>query len=174
MFLQKQTYLYLKQEDKFIYYLLFIFFIIEKFIKYILLYTLSLIKMKKETVTDNSGYITKCDDLKQFESGASRDNPEGKGAYELISPLALKRLALVYERGAKQKGDRNWEKGFPMSRCIQSALRHIEQYLEGLRDEDHLAAASWNLFAAIHFEEQIKRGNLPENLNDLPNYVYKP
>ena len=116
-------------------------------------------------------YITKAKDIKDFESGAKRDNPEGKGAYELISPIALKRLAQVYERGATQKGDRNWEFGFPMSRCIQSAIRHTFQYLEGLRDEDHLAQAIWNLMACIHFEEMIERGKLPKELDDLPNYT---
>jgi hypothetical protein len=113
-------------------------------------------------------YTTKCKDLKSFESGAKRDNNKGKGAYELISPIALRRLAQVYERGAKQKGARNWEFGFPMSRALQSSIRHIFQYLEGMRDEDHLAQAAWNLFAAIHFEEKIKVGILPKELNDLP------
>jgi nucleoside 2-deoxyribosyltransferase len=115
-------------------------------------------------------FITKCNDLKDFDSGAKRDNPEGKGAYELISPIALRRLALVYERGASQKGARNWENGFPMSRCMQSAMRHLQQYIGGLRDEDHLAQSAWNLFAAIHFEEMIEKGLLPAELNDLPNY----
>jgi len=118
-------------------------------------------------------FITKCDDLKDFASGAKRDNAKGKGAYELISPLALKRLALVYERGAMQKGARNWEAGFPMSRCIQSALRHTFQFLEGMKDEDHAAQACWNLFSAMHFEEMIERGLLSEELNDLPNYENK-
>tara|TARA_Y100000310_G_C20684155_1_gene817907 strand:+ start:1919 stop:2794 length:876 start_codon:yes stop_codon:yes gene_type:complete len=118
-------------------------------------------------------FITKCDDLKDFDSGAKRDNPEGKGAYELISPLALRRLALVYERGATQKGARNWEAGFPMSRGMQSAIRHIFQYLGGIRDEDHIAQACWNLFTVIHFEEMVEKGLLPEKLNDLPNYQTK-
>lgn len=116
-------------------------------------------------------FITKCDDLKTLQSGAKRDNPAGKGAYELISPFALKRLAQVYERGAIQKGARNWENGFPMSRAIQSALRHINQHLEGLKDEDHLAQACWNLFACMHFEEAIKKGILTKELNDLPDYT---
>lgn len=116
-------------------------------------------------------YITKCNDLKKFDTGAKRDNPSGKGMYELISPLALRRLALVYERGASQKGARNWEKGFPMGRCLQSAIRHIYQYLEGLHEEDHLSQACWNLFACIHFEEMIERELLPEELNDLPDYT---
>ena len=116
-------------------------------------------------------FKTKCDDIKGFDSGAKRDNNKGKGAYELISPIALRRLAQVYERGAKQKGDRNWEFGFPMSRGIQSAIRHIFQYLEGHRDEDHLAQSMWNLMAVIHFEDQIKKGKLPKELNDLPNFT---
>ncbi|MEK6757724.1 MAG: dATP/dGTP diphosphohydrolase domain-containing protein [Nanoarchaeota archaeon] len=116
------------------------------------------------------GFETKCEDLKELDSGAKRDNNEGKGAYELISPLALKRLALVYERGARQKGARNWENGVPFSRCAQSAIRHIFQFLEGMRDEDHLMQATWNLFAIAHYEECIKRGILPKELDDLKKY----
>jgi len=113
----------------------------------------------------------KCNDLKEYKTGAKRDNNKGKGAYELITPIGLKRLAIVYEKGATQKGDRDWEKGFPMSRALQSAIRHTYQYLEGQRDEDHLAQAVWNLMACIHFEEQIEKGKLPKELNDLPNYL---
>jgi hypothetical protein len=118
-------------------------------------------------------YETKMNNLQNFNSGAKRDDNTGKGAFELISPLALERLAKVYERGAGQKGARNWEGGFPMGRGIQSAKRHINQYLSGMRDEDHLAHAAWNLFAVMHFEECIERGILPEELNDLPNYQKK-
>ena len=116
-------------------------------------------------------YETKVRKLIGFSSGAKRDSSLGKGAHELISPIAITRLAKVYERGATQKGARNWEKGFPMSRGIQSAIRHIFQFLEGMRDEDHLAQASWNLFAVMHFEEGIERGILPKELNDLPNFT---
>ena len=41
----------------------------------------------------------------------------------------------------------------PIGEFINSALRHINQYLEGLNDEDHLAAALWNIGAAIQMEE---------------------
>ena len=115
-------------------------------------------------------FETKAKDIRTLETGARRDNPAGKGAYELITPIALKRLAKVYERGAVQKGARNWEFGIPFSRCMQSAIRHTFQYLEGMRDEDHLAQACWNLFAVMHFEEMIERKKLPSKLNDLPDY----
>lgn len=115
-------------------------------------------------------YETKIKKLVNFKSGAKRDDNSGKGSYELISPIAIERIAKMYERGGKQKGDRNWEKGIPMSRCVQSALRHVFQFLEGMRDEDHLAQACFNLFAIMHFEECIRRGILPKELNDLPNF----
>ncbi len=115
-------------------------------------------------------FETKVNDLQTLDTGAKRDSTVGKGAFELISPFALERLAKVYERGAVQKGDRNWEKGMPFSRCLQSALRHINHTLMGIKEEDHLMQAAWNLFAVAHQEEMIKRGVLPSMLNDLPDY----
>ena len=55
---------------------------------------------------------------RDFPTGSRRDSREGKGRYDLISPIALRRLALVCERGAAKYGDRNWEKGQPMSGYI--------------------------------------------------------
>jgi hypothetical protein len=105
-----------------------------------------------------------------FATGANRDVRHGKGRFDLISPIALARLAQLYEKGGKKYADRNWEQGIPLCRSLDSALRHINQFLEGRRDEDHLVAAVWNLFAVIHTEEMIRRGHLPPELNDLPDY----
>jgi hypothetical protein len=119
-------------------------------------------------------YITKdSGQREQHKSGAVRDVRSGKGRYDLITPLALKRLAGVYERGSIKYADRNWEKGMPLSRYLDSALRHIFQYIEGMRDEDHLAQAMWNIAAMIHIEEVIDRGLLPKELNDMPDYTKK-
>ena len=104
----------------------------------------------------------------EFPSGSRRDTRERKGRYDLLSPLALRRLALVMERGAAKYGDRNWEKGQPMSRYLDSALRHTFMFLAGDRREDHLAQAEWNLHAAIHTEELVSRGELPAELYDMP------
>jgi len=103
-----------------------------------------------------------------FSTGSRRDTRAGKGRYDLMSPSALRRLALVYERGAEKYGDRNWEKGQSMSRCMDSALRHLLQRLDGHLDEDHLAQAAWNILACIHFEEKVAVGELPPELADLP------
>ena len=109
-----------------------------------------------------------------FASGMKRGSAEGKGAYELISPLAMRRLAKLLQYGATNYGSRNWELGSQQSRIMQSAIRHLMNHLEGMRDEDHLAAALFNVQALIHQDEQIKRGNLPKELDDLPDYTIKP
>ena len=101
-----------------------------------------------------NGYVTKDSGGREsFASGMVRDLRSGKGRYDLITPFGLKRLADVYERGAQKYDDRNWEKGAPYCRFIDSAMRHIQQWLMGEADEDHLAQAAWNLFAIMHLEE---------------------
>lgn len=107
----------------------------------------------------------------EYETGAQRDITDGKGRYDLLQVLALRRVAVVLQRGATKYSARNWEKGIPLSRFVDSALRHLMQYLEGRRDEDHAAQAAWNILGLIHTEEMIERGLLPASLNDLPNYI---
>ncbi|KKN52375.1 hypothetical protein LCGC14_0612920 [marine sediment metagenome] len=104
----------------------------------------------------------------EYDSGAVRSDRTGRGRYDLISPYGLKRLAIQYEYGGIQKGDRNWEQGFPISRAICSAIGHLMDQLAGDRSEDHFAAATWQTFAAMHFEELIKLGRMDPKLNDLP------
>lgn len=106
-----------------------------------------------------------------FETGSVRDAAGGKGRYDLVTPIALRRLAGLYERGAAKYAARNWEKGQPMSVLLDCATRHLQKHLMGYRDEDHLAAAAWNVFAMMHTEHQIARGSLPKELDDLPHYV---
>lgn len=106
-----------------------------------------------------------------FATGSRRDNRKGKGRFDLLSPIVLKRDAVHLENGAVKYGDRNWEKGQPLSTYYDSASRHLASFLEGMRDEDHLAAVRWNVAAMMHTEEMIRRGLLPKELNDLPHYL---
>lgn len=71
------------------------------------------------------------------------------------------------EHGAVKYGDRNWEKGQPLSRYLDSAIRHLVKFMQGHRDEDHLAAARWNIAGLMHTELMICRGELPSTLDDL-------
>jgi hypothetical protein len=105
-------------------------------------------------IETGDGYVIKDSGKRQeFESGARRDTQDGKPRYDLIPPEALRRLAVVYEGGLQKYGENNWTKGMPTTRYLASAMRHMEAYRAGKRDEDHLAQAMWNIAAMIHFED---------------------
>lgn len=106
----------------------------------------------------------------RFDTGAMRDTHTDKLRYDLITPLGLKRVAQVYTEGAQHYGDRNWEKGIPVSRCLASLERHLMAFKQGDTSEDHLAQMVWNGLAILHYQEAIKLGLLPDTLNDLPCY----
>jgi hypothetical protein len=100
---------------------------------------------------------------RDFGTGAQRDPNEDKGRFDLLSPLALMRLARHTQKGGQGRGDRNWEHGMPLSAVLDSAIRHIYKYILNElmgqeQDEDHLAAAMWNLMVATHFDELIDMG----------------
>jgi len=79
-----------------------------------------------------------------------------------LAPEGILALAQVYEQGAEKYGDRNWEKGQPISRMCDSALRHSFKALAGWTDEPHPAQAAWNWLAVLYTEFYH-----PE-MNDLP------
>jgi hypothetical protein len=99
----------------------------------------------------------------EFPSGMVRDTQDGKPRYDLIPTEGLRRLAKLYTRGAVKYGDNNWQKGQPLSRAYASLFRHLIQWREGDRTEDHMAAVAWNAMAIMFYEE-----NKPE-LDDLFN-----
>lgn len=67
-----------------------------------------------------------------------------------------------FEDGMQKYGERNWEKGIPLHRYIDSAVRHYLKFLRGDTDEPHDRAFIWNLLCAIWTHE-----NKPETI-DLP------
>lgn len=103
----------------------------------------------------------------EFTTGSRRDTNKGKGRFDLIPPYALTRLARHYENGAEKYGDRNWEKGQPLGRYLDSMIRHAFKFLGGSKEEDHLAAVAWNALAYIETERRIECGVLPKELDDM-------
>lgn len=95
--------------------------------------------------------------VRRFKTGAVRCRTDGEGRYDLLSPHAIHRLALVFEEGAKKYSDRNWERGIPEGDLIDHALRHIFQHMMGDTSEDHIGHAFWNLGAILHFQEVGKK-----------------
>lgn len=111
---------------------------------------------------------TSTDAKETFATGAQRDTRSGKGRYDLISTHAMKRLALRLEQGAAHYGDRNWEKGMPLMRCVDSLKRHLDQWIEGSLSEDHLAGVLFNAMALADMDTRIEEKQLPESLDDRP------
>ncbi len=91
----------------------------------------------------------------EFNTGAVRDMHSGKGDMLSLPMAALLRLSLLYEEGAKKYGRFNYLKGIPVSSFIDSAERHLAKYIAGWDDEDHLAAAAFNILGALQMEEEI-------------------
>ena len=116
----------------------------------------------KEVVVKDSGK------RQNFKSGSVRDTREKRGRYDLLMPHAIYLVARQLEEGALKYAERNWELGQPLSRYMDSALRHLFRHLEGHRDERHDVACAWNVLAMIETQNKIDIGLLPKELNDLP------
>ena len=98
----------------------------------------------------------------EFPTGALRDLSEGKGDMASIPWEAVLRLSRHYENGAKKYERWNFRKGINLSSYIDSACRHLAKYQCGCDDEDHLAAAAFNILGAMLVEE------IQPELIDLP------
>lgn len=104
----------------------------------------------------------------EFDTGSRRDTRDGKGRYDLLQWRAIHLVARQLEEGAKKYGERNWEKGQPLSRYLDSATRHLALHAKGATDERHDVATAWNILCMIDTAERIKEGLLPAELDDLP------
>lgn len=100
--------------------------------------------------------------MREFNTGAVRDDATGKGRYDLLPYAAIHALAQHCERGALHYGERNVDKGIPVHSLIDSACRHLSQYIQGDAEDYHLVAALWNIAWACEMEAKH-----PE-LVDLP------
>jgi hypothetical protein len=110
----------------------------------------------------------------EFPTGSVRDTRKGKGRFDLLMagcPDALFRLARHFENGADKYGDYNCNKGQPLMRYIDSGVRHLTEYTRGDFNEDHLAAAIWNLMLHAQTLEQVDLGELPASLDDRPAWM---
>lgn len=81
--------------------------------------------------------------------------------FHLIPMDPMMRLAKHYYNGSIKYGKRNWQKGVYWSTCIDAIFRHVFKFKEGHNEEDHLAAACWNIVALMEYQTTH-----PE-LNDL-------
>lgn len=66
-------------------------------------------------------------------------------AVKVDLPTLMLDVARHFENGALKYGEHNWEKGIPVSRYVDSAVRHLMKDCACETDEDHEAAFVWNL-----------------------------
>jgi hypothetical protein len=98
-----------------------------------------------------------------------------------LSSYAMSRVARHFANGRvkyrpeRRDGERvpieNWRRGMDTARTMESLLRHAFAYLEGQRDEDHLAAVVFNALVIIETEEMVRRELLPPTLLTLPDWT---
>lgn len=105
----------------------------------------------------------------EYDSGMVRDTQEGKPRYDLLDRAFLRRWAELMARGADKYGEDNWRNANSqdeLRRFEASATRHLFQWLDGDRDEDHAAAVAFNLAAAEYVRQRMMEG-VVEYVDDL-------
>jgi alkylation response protein AidB-like acyl-CoA dehydrogenase len=66
--------------------------------------------------------------IRVFETGAIRSDNTGRERFDFISPLALKELAQYLATTENSFAQVNYYKGIPEDACLESLLRHINDY----------------------------------------------
>lgn len=91
--------------------------------------------------------------IKKLKSGSHREDKKGKGRCDLLPAKALLRVSKRLEVGARKYEANDWDAGIPKEMLIDSALRHLLQYMSDMKDEDHLSASVTNLLKLMEQEE---------------------
>lgn len=73
------------------------------------------------------------------------------GVVEGMSDWQMIRMcARQLEDGAVKYGERNWERGIPLERYVDSGIRHLTKYYDEWSDEPHDRAFVWNMLCGHH------------------------
>ncbi len=117
--------------------------------------------------------------MREFETGATRDEEEGKYDYEaFLSPLVIQRFGEYMHDHRKQADGRlrdgdNWQKGIPLDAYMKSGWRHFMDWWLGHRRgdgvfslEDTLCALLFNVQGYLH--ELLKRKQSLGQHNPVP------
>lgn len=98
----------------------------------------------------------------EFPTGMVRDTQDDKPRYDLVDGAFLKRWAELMARGAKKYGENNWRKAATeaeLSRFKASAIRHMYQWLDGDKTEDHASAIAFNVAGAEMVATKLEEVN---------------
>ena len=99
--------------------------------------------------------------IRRFPTGAIRSDNRGRERYDFISPLALKELAQYLATTENSFAQINYFKGIPEDACIESLLRHINDFrINGKKAE--AVAMLFNAIALVHTISLKERGEYNE------------
>jgi hypothetical protein len=101
--------------------------------------------------------------IRQFDTGATRDTAENKADYEgFLSPLVIERYGQYMMKHQRQsdgslRSSDNWQKGMPLDVYLKSAFRHFMDWWKEHRCipskdgvEDALCALLFNVSGYLH------------------------
>lgn len=114
--------------------------------------------------------------MREFETGATRNNEEGKLDYEgFLSPLVLERYARYmdkhrYQTDGRVRNSDNWQLGIPQDAYMKSAWRHFMEWWKGHRNyidkddnfEEAICALIFNASGYLH--EYLKKNSIPPSV----------
>ena len=114
--------------------------------------------------------VNKYNNMRQFKTGATRDNDTNKIDYEgFLSPLVLERfgeymLKHQFQADGKKRDSDNWQKGIPKDAYIKSGFRHFMAWWKEHRGiktddgiEDDICALIFNAMGYLHEHLKINR-----------------
>lgn len=102
---------------------------------------------------------------------SSADKPD----FTLLDLPFLTRLADHMTKGAKKYGRNNWRKGntnAELEGFEQSAFRHLVQWLNGEKDEDHAAAVVANIMMHEGILPKVLLAEMLSRVPKTPRPVY--
>jgi hypothetical protein len=105
-----------------------------------------------------SGYEVKQDGPVATRPSGMMKEDAGKPQPTLIPTGFLWRLSRHMSAGAKKYGRNNWKLGNSAKELDDfrdAAFRHFLAWLDDEEDEDHLAAVSFNMWAADHVRKNL-------------------
>jgi hypothetical protein len=95
--------------------------------------------------------------IRVFETGAIRSDNTGRERFDFISPLALKELAQYLATTENSFAQVNYYKGIPEDACLESLLRHINDYQLNNKKSEAVALL-FNAVALVHTIALKERG----------------
>lgn len=117
-------------------------------------------------------------EIRQFDTGATRDTDNGKYDYEgFLSPLVLERYGEYMNKHRKQsdgnlRDSDNWQKGIPKTAYMKSGFRHFVDWWKEHRNittkdgiEEALCALMFNTMGYLHEYLKEKCYNQLKKLN---------